>query len=283
MRPEAGAVNVVCMPQVLREAGPGTGPIVAIRADRPATHWGDLVLAQNAAGLRRHHEWLIDHWPQPNLIHRNEARGTRVERIGVFGPLSSIFAPIQDSRFRAELQRHGFELVLRTDGADWNDYSDIDVQLAFRSPPLRELATKPGTKLVQSWIAGVPAITGFEPCFRTVGRAGIDYLEARTPGEAIALIERLASDPDRYRDIVARGRMRSALHDESSVLRQWIAFLSGPAKTCLESGCYRGRRWTGRIAIRSRVAGFRLRNFVYRESSRIYRRMQTSQRFHPER
>lgn len=251
--PREDSINVVCSPKVLLRSTPSRSVIVSIRADRAAPSWGDLCLVQNPLNLNQQTDWLIDHWPQPNLIPRSLDRGDQVERVGVIGPVSSMAAEIRDPRFRSKLERLGFELVIRSDGASWNDYSDLDVQLTYRTGPKSLLRCKPATKIVQSWIARCPAITGVEPCFRAVGRSRVDYLEAASASEIIQHLQSLRDDPALYRSLINNGAVRSRSHDEPAVLRQWIAFLEGPATTLLRDRILHGKTGKGRLVTKSSV------------------------------
>ncbi len=150
--------------------------------------------------------------------------------------------------FRSRLEALGFELVIRSDGAGWNDYSDLDVQVAVRTIPSVQLRTKPATKLVQAWISGCPAVTGIEPAFRAVGRPGVDYLEASRASEVVNSLCLLRDQPALYRSLITNGARKASLHDESAVLQQWEQFLRGPATMW-------ARRFSGRPRGYARRAG----------------------------
>ena len=251
--PREDSINVVCSPKVLLRSIPSRSVIVSIRADRAMQTWGDLCLVQSPLNLKQQSDWLIDHWPQPNLIPRNPERGDRVERVGVIGPVSSMAAEIRDPRFQSHLERLGFDLVIRSDGARWNDYSDLDVQLTYRTGPKSLLRCKPATKIVQSWIARCPAVTGVEPCFRAVGRSRVDFLEAASAAEIVAHLQSLRDRPDLYRSLIDNGAVRSRSHDEPAVLQQWIAFLEGPATALMRDRMSYGTTRRGRLLTRTSV------------------------------
>ena len=260
--PRRNAINVVCSPRVLLSSTHQNSVIVAIRADRTRPAWGDLTLVQSPLNLERATDWLIDHWPQPNIIPRNPDRGDRLERVGVIGPRTSIAAEVRSPEFRSRLEKLGIELVIRDDGSSWNDYSDLDMQIAYRTGPMFWIRCKPATKLVQSWIAGCPAIAGVEPSFRTVGRPGLDYLEARSADQIVEHLRTLLDRPDHYRSLIDRGLLRAPLHDDRAVLGQWVAFLKGPASDLLRRRILRttsGRsRLTTRTAVLSSLVRHRL-------------------------
>jgi hypothetical protein len=251
--PRRQAINVVCSPRTLLNSSHQDGIVVAIRADRARPTWGDLTLVQSPLNLERSTDWMIDHWPQPNIVPRDPRRRDRVERIGVIGPRTSIATEVQSPRFRTRVEELGMELVIRDDGSSWNDYSDLDVQLAYRTGPMFWLRCKPATKIVQSWIAGCPAITGIEPCFRTVGRPSLDYLEAASDDQIVEHLRTLRARPDLYRSLVERGLERARSHDDASVLAQWIAFLEGPATEVLRRRILRSTPGRRKLSIRTAV------------------------------
>lgn len=271
--PRERAINVVCSPRVLLRSNPGNAVVVAVRADRAAPTWGDLRLVQNPLNLEKATDWLIDHWPQPNIVPRRPERRDRVERIGVIGPVSSMAAEIRDPRFRSQMGRLGFELVIRNDGASWNDYADLDAQLAYRTGPMSLLRCKPATKIVQSWIARCPAITGLEPCFRTVGRPGVDYLEASSSAEIIEHLRFLRDRPDLFRSLIERGAIRAKSHDEQAVLGQWVAFLAGPASAALRRRLERQATRRSRVLTTAAVVSSLVRHRMLLEWVRLHGRV----------
>ena len=253
-RPQDGAINIACSARVQLAAPLRSGVMVAIRADRARQTWGDLNLVQNPTNIEGTGDWLIDHWPQPNIIPRDPDRCDRIERVGILSPLFSVAPELRATQFREELASRGFELVVRSDGAQWNDYSDLDVQIAFRNSPMVALRTKPATKIVQAWIARCPAITGVEPCFRAVGRPGSDYLEASSARGIIDALIMLRARPDVYRSLIANGSRKAPLHDEASVLQQWVDFLKGPATEAMRDQAIVGARGAiGRLMVQASV------------------------------
>lgn len=257
-----GAINVASSPRIASRHPIRNGLLVSIRADRARQTWGDISLVQNPLNLRSTRDWLIDHWPQPNITPRDPDRGDRVERVGVLSPITSISPEIRDPAFAAKLESLGFELVIRSDGVGWNDFSDLDVQIAIRDIPSIQLRTKPPTKLVQAWISQCPAVTGVEPGFRTYGRPGLDYLEASSASDVIDRLCLLRENPSVYRSLIANGSARVPLHDEAAVLRQWENFLRGPATSWMKilSSRPRGMRHQAkvRVAVYSSLARHRL-------------------------
>lgn len=272
--PRRNAINVVCSPRVLLNSPHPESVIVAVRADRARPTWGDLTLVQSPLNLERTSDWFIDHWPQPNIIPRDPERGDRLERIGVIGPRTSIAAEVRCPEFRSRLEKLGLELVIRDDGVAWNDYSDLDVQIAYRTGPMFWLRCKPGTKIVQSWIAGCPAIAGIEPCFRTIGRPGLDYLEASSADQIVEKLRTLRERPDLYRSLIERGSVRARSHDDAAVLGQWVAFLKGPASELLRRRMLRSTSSRSRLTTRTAVLSSLVRHRLMLEWVKLHIRAQ---------
>jgi hypothetical protein len=84
---------------------------------------------------------------------------------------------------------------------------------------------KPGTKLYNAWLAGVPAVLGPEPAFRELRRHELDYLEVTSVEEALAAIDRLRSDPALYRAMVDHGRERARDFSVEAILDRWTDLL----------------------------------------------------------
>ena len=54
---------------------------------------------------------------------------------------------------------------------------------------------KPASKLVNAWHAGVPALLGPEPAYQAL-RMQFDYIEIRSPEDAIREVIRLKENPE---------------------------------------------------------------------------------------
>ena len=104
----------------------------------------------------------------------------------------------------------------------WNDYSTTDIFLAVRDMTEGDALVKPPTKLVNAWMAGVPALLGPEPSFLRLKRCDLDFIEVRTPTEAFAAIRRLKDNPELYRQMVVNGRVRARDFTVDQIARRWV-------------------------------------------------------------
>src|SRR5436305_598710 len=194
--------------------------LVAARADNRQPLIADFEILQNgtfADGRRRFH---IPHWPQPGLLPRDPSRGTAIRRLvykGFDGNLSPEFRRLE---WRQLLAGRGIEWVVdaapfagrETDAQaiDWPDFREADLILAVRPPDRRGATNKPASKLVNAWLAGVPALLGPEIAYRELRRSELDYFEVSSLAQAREAVDRLLGNPDLYQTMVENGRTRAA-------------------------------------------------------------------------
>lgn len=166
----------------------------------------------------------IPHWPQPGLIPRDQARGDRLETIAYFG--SDQYEPhfVKTEAFQEALRQRKVRFVNRFQGT-WHDYENVDAVLAIRDCPPVVLATKPASKLINAWKAGVPAILGPEPAYRELCVSPLDFLEASSAEAVLDSIDRLQQEPGLYRRMVEHGAKRAEAFHEGVLTKQWIDLL----------------------------------------------------------
>jgi len=171
-------------------------------------------------GLRR----TMPHWPQPGLIPRDPARGDRLETIAYFG--SDQYEPqfVKTGAFQDALRQRGVRFVNRFQG-EWHDYQHVDAVLAIRDCPSVVLATKPASKLINAWKAGVPALLGPEPAYRELRTSPLDFLEAASAEAVLDSIDRLQQESGLYRRMTEHGAKRAQAFDVNMLTQKWISLL----------------------------------------------------------
>jgi hypothetical protein len=194
--------------------------VVAARADRPRVHVADLEVVQSPLQVESPRARLIPHWPQPGLLPRDPARGARVERAVYYGRVNSVPSWYAEAGFRAALAGLGVSFEVRDRG--WNDYRDVDVLLAHRDETPAMLANKPASKLVNAWLAGVPAVVAPEPAFEALRRSGLDFIATTDAAATIAAIGDLARIPERHRAMVDNGRARAVEFSVDAIRERWL-------------------------------------------------------------
>lgn len=208
---------------------------VCIQADRAPHPWAQIHVVHNPQSLLNNKSfnissgYYIPHWaPQPGLIPRNPARGSRFENIAFFGHPRNLAPELKQPSWEQALQELGLRWRV-VSSHQWNDYSNVDAVVAVRSFDSQDYTVKPALKLYNAWHAGVPAILGQESAFQVERKSNLDYLEATSVSEAIAFVKRLRDDKQLYHSMVENGRNRAEETRHSVQLKMWRDFLQGTA------------------------------------------------------
>ena len=161
-------------------------------------------------------------------------RGNRIKNLVFKGRSWNLYHEFRSAEFRASLASLGVRLTIddETDVElpNWYDYRTADLVLAVRDLTEQDARTKPASKLVNAWLAGVPAILGPEPAFQELRESELDYLEVRSPSEMLDAIQRLKSQPGLYEQMIANGLQRAEEYSTDRMVQRWVEVLSvGPS------------------------------------------------------
>lgn len=104
-------------------------------------------------------------------------------------------------------------------------YQHVDAVLAIRDCPPVVLATKPASKLINAWKAGVPALLGPEPAYRELRTSPLDFLEAASAEAVLDSIDRLQQESGLYRRMTEHGAKRAQAFDVNMLTQKWISLL----------------------------------------------------------
>jgi hypothetical protein len=199
--------------------------LAAVRSDRHPVGFADCEIVQNASSADGARTLHVPHWPQPGLLPRDPARGDAVRVVLFPGTPQNLDAGFATPEWNAFLQARGLEFRCHYTSAGvapaWQDYRDVDVMLAIRPQAMGLVRNKPGWKLFNAWLAGVPAILGPESGYRELRLGPLDYLEAATPAAAMQALQRLQDEPGLYRAMVANGLARGADYTVAATLQAW--------------------------------------------------------------
>jgi len=251
--------------QVRRTPGAGRALLVGIRADNRQALAAEVEILQNGRFADGRRRFFVSHWPQPGLVPRDPARGDRIEHVAYKGFVANLHPELASEAWRSALLERG--LVWQTDAVDfkgaataverarWPDFHDVDVVVALRRPERKSRLAKPATKLVNAWLAGVPALLGDDYAFRELRRSELDYLEIADARSALAALDRLRGDAALYRAMVDNGRRRAVEVDVASVRARWEELLFERLPRILASPRFSRRlplvlRRAGRLAAR---------------------------------
>jgi hypothetical protein len=200
--------------------------IVCIKADYEEHPYAQLHVVQNDRETKTVRDsYYISNWPQPGLIPRKPERGDRFENIAYFGIEKNLAPELRDPAWSKQLKDIGlnWQVVSRD---RWNDFSDIDAIFAVRNFGQKtDYQWKPASKLVNAWLAGVPAILGCESAYQAERQSELDYLEVNSVDEAINALKRLRDDKELRQRMVENGRIRAEFTTPEQLTQRWRKFL----------------------------------------------------------
>ena len=151
---------------------------VCVQADYGRHQYAQYHIAQNPLGVSNFNfskrsfleeklfsftkSYFIAHWNQNDIIKRNSSRGESFKNVCFYGIAPNFPKDLLEPSFREKLKSEGIELKIITDSDQWNDYSETDCVLAIRDFENKPHYNKPFSKIINSYLAGVPVIAGNE-------------------------------------------------------------------------------------------------------------------------
>ncbi len=179
--------------------------------------------------------YYIPHWPQPDLIPRDTARGDVLLNVASICRKQEL-SDVMDNSLLETIKKMGlsFYIIDYTERDRWNDFSHIDAFIAVRSFKRKDWTWKPATKLFNAWHAGVPAILGCESAYRAERRSELDYIEVHSPQEIIEALKRLRNDKKLYRAMVDNCKVRARQVSPEVITEYWMKFLADIAMPAYE-------------------------------------------------
>jgi hypothetical protein len=151
---------------------------VCVQADYGRHQYAQYHIAQNPLGVSNFNfskrsfleeklfsftkSYFIAHWNQNDIIERNLSRGESFKNVCFYGISQNFPQDLLEPSFKEKLKNEGIDLKIITDSDQWNDYSETDCVLAIRDFENKPHYNKPFSKIINSYIAGVPVIAGNE-------------------------------------------------------------------------------------------------------------------------
>lgn len=225
--------------------------VATIRADilHHRCYLGDIEIVQNSKFSDDRIIFFVPHWTQPAMIPRDKSRGNKIENIVFKGYVNSIHPGFKSETWSDFLKANNLKFELASNENTsvvprWHDYSNADLVIAVRPQyskgDLRY--EKPATKLINCWIAGVPAIVGKEYAFQELKKSSLDYLEVDNVNEAINEVRKLLNEPELYRSMIKNGLERSNEFTDQKIKDAWIYALQEGSQNILNSKIFRFTR-----------------------------------------
>lgn len=206
--------------------------LVAVRGDRHEVDLADVEVLQNPVFARPPRRIAMPHWPQPGLIGREPARGARLENVGFKGVRKSLHPQLSGPEWKDAVQALGLnwqDASAAGEGErvpeEWRDYRTLDALVAVRPPRHDAYPGKPATKLINAWLAGVPAVLGPESAYMALRESELDFLVASDARQTLGALQVLKNNPALYRAMVDNGQRRAREFDVASTTRRWQRLL----------------------------------------------------------
>lgn len=251
--------------------------VAIARSDGPFPGLANFVIHQNGVIEEGERSANIPHWPQPGLIARDATRGSTISLLTFKGQSWNLDVRFRNPDFIRSLHEMGIDLDLPKDDNDresmawqWRDYSNSDAVIAIRNLTEQDASIKPASKLINAWIAGVPAFLGPEPAFRELRKSPLDYIEVTEAGAVIDELRRWKENPEYYLAIIANGHKRAEDFTTEKLAQQWKNLFDGPISD--EFHRWRGtnpvRRWLRVAEMHARVGSDRRAHYYGMENGR---------------
>ena len=201
--------------------------VVCLLADGFPSRRADLTVVQNWEQAAFCEPAIcLPHWPQPGIQPRDGSRGETLQNVAYFGAAVNLHPELREPAFKRRLREElGIDLVFPAQDR-WADYSEVDVTIAIR-PPKGGCwdGAKPSSKLINSWIAGVPAIVGPESSVFASGQPGRDYLLADNAETVFQMLRRLKSGPGEFSQLIEQAKQNADRFSIDAFKEQWRALL----------------------------------------------------------
>lgn len=229
--PEAGMIVSAACNLPLLHRPTGRQFIVSCVADSPPRFFSPCQLFQSASQAAAHSTWRgfpvnvhVPHWPQPGLLPRDGTRGREFRHIDYFGAQDQLAAELRSPEVAARLS--SLNLSLRLNFDVYHDYRTTDAVVAVRSFGKSVVTHKPASKLINSWLAGVPALLGPENAFRELRGSPLDFLEINSVEDFFDACVRLRDDPALRDAMTRRGHERGQAFSVDALVHRWRVLLT---------------------------------------------------------
>lgn len=205
--------------------------IVSVAGDYGHYHPANLNVVQNWAQAQWFKRcFFLPHWPQPGL--RPRVPSERFRNVAYYGERDWLADELQSDKWEDAIRAMDLEWNPGT-RRSWEDYTEVDAVVAVRRFTARAAYDhKPPSKLINCWLAGVPAILGAESAYRSLRRSELDFIEVHSPRDALDALRELKQDPGLRSAMVENGLRRASDYSVAAVTQRWIYFLNDVAVPC---------------------------------------------------
>ena len=185
--------------------------LVCVQADYGRYKYAQCHIAQNPLGVSNFkfskrsyieekffafsQNFFVAHWNQDKIIRRNSLRDSVLKNLCFYGINKNFPSDLWSPNFKEQLKNEKIELHMITDSTQWNDYSTADCVLAIRDFSNKPHYNKPFSKIINSYLAGVPVIAGNESSAIFLNKEiGIRFPIVRNSEECLNAIKSIKRD-----------------------------------------------------------------------------------------
>ncbi len=198
--------------------------------------------------------YFIRLWPQPGLIGRDEARGSKIRHIAYLGRPDNLDNELKTKDWEDFTRQLDLKWSLVDEPDKWADYSEIDMTLSVRSFSQSSWYFKPATKLYNSWNAGVIPVCGPESAYIAEHKDKYDCIIVDSYGELKEKLTKLLAEPSEITKYFEGAKKRADDVSVDSIVNDWRKLAANHLNVDLQ--LWRGRsslyryiyiyiRWTG--------------------------------------
>jgi hypothetical protein len=223
--------------------------LICLKAESNPFPYAQIQVVQNPTEVKQlSNSYYLPHWTQPGLIPRDQNRGKIFENIAFFGHQNNLASELCSPNWQHHLNQLGLNwlpVINQNSWQDyqhlnnhWNDYHQIDAVVAVRCFGKRNLyPNKPATKLYNAWLAGVPAILGYESAYRIEGHPNQNYLEVTSMSQLLSALIQLKQHPKLRQTLVQNGNQQVKNFTPDALTQLWCHFLKTVAIPAYERWC----------------------------------------------
>jgi hypothetical protein len=224
--------------------------LVNLKAELLPFPSAQIQVVQNPTEVQQvYNSYYLPHWTQPGLIARDKYRREKFKNIAFFGHQNNLAPELRSSNWQEQLNQLGLNWLpiinqnawndYQSLNSNWNDYSQIDAVVAVRSFGKNNIYNnKPATKLYNAWLAGVPAILGYESAYRAEGNPNQDYLEVTTLDELLSALVRLKQDIKLRQLIIQNGYQKAEAFNSEVFTQRWCDFIENVVIPAYQRWCH---------------------------------------------
>lgn len=250
--------------------------LICLKGESPPFPYAQIQVVQNPTEVQKiPNSYYLPHWTQPGLIPRDQNRGIKFENIAFFGHQNNLASELLSPSWKQHLKQLNLNWcpVVNTNSwqdyqhlnNQWNNYSQIDAVVAVRCFSKRNIySNKPATKLYNTWLAGVPAILGYESAYRTEGHPNQDYIEVTSMTELISALIQLKQNPELRQTLVENGNIKAQQFNPDVLTQRWCTFLETVAIPAYKSWC-QTPEWLQKVILKKS----KLNTLIYRVKQKL--------------